>query len=240
MIYNANELLSIRDYFDPLHTTVDRAFVAAAEALERSAKIEEHPFFALARQNRQALVLWASQEAIVTNPFSQILFRVLSNIKNVHVRSILLPVVLGEHSELRNGVADKSHPWLIWNLCRSLGLSEADIKPTGAVVNFISVLEAVVDCPMRALGSLGVGNELMLLAEYRAVETCFDLICPEADYKEFLHANISEDEAHTALIGKAAASLTNLGYASEDFIEGAREGVNARVAYYDALLAEVS
>lgn len=225
------------DYFDPIKPDIDRSFVNVAEALEREAKIEEHPFFTVAKGKREAVVLWASQEAIVTNPFSQMLFRVMSNVKNVHVRSTLLPVVHGEHSPLRNGVADRSHPWLIWRLCRSLGISE--MRPTKAIIEFIGVLERDADSPMRALGVLGIGNELMLLAEYRAVEACFDAVCPEADYREFLHANIGEDETHTKLIGDAAAALAALGHSAADFIAGAREGVDARVRYYDMLLTEI-
>jgi hypothetical protein len=234
-----DDVIVVHDYFGALALNPDRSFVGAAEVLERKAKIEEHPFFLKAKNNREALVLWASQEAIVTNPFSQILFRLMSTIKNVHVRSILLPVVHGEHSAVRNGVASRSHPWLIWRLCRSLGISEDRILVTKAIRDFISVLEAAADDPMRALGVLGIGNELMLLAEYGAIQACFDAVCPEADYREFLQANIGEDETHTRLIGDAAAALVEFGYSSGDFIEGARVGVEARVSYYDALLKEV-
>jgi heme oxygenase-like protein len=235
-----DEPLAMRDYFQPLEGDPDRSFVTVAETIERDAKIENHAFFNVAKQNREALILWTSQEAIVTNPFSQILFRVISNIRNVHVRSILLPVVHGEHSSVRGGIAEKSHPWLIWRLCRSIGISETEIRPTEAIRRFIRVLELAADSPMRALGVLGIGNELMLLAEYGAVEACFDSVCPEADYKDFLHANIGEDETHTKLIGNAAAALTNFGYSSDEFITGAKEGVTARVEYYDRLLSEIS
>jgi len=234
----ADKVILVHDYFGALTLNPDRSFVKAAEGLERKAKIEDHPFFAQAKKSRAALVLWASQEAIVSNPFSQILFRLMSNIKNVHVRSILLPVVDGEHSAVSNGVANRSHPWLIWRLCRSLGISDDRILVTKAIRDFISTLEAAVDDPMRALGVLGIGNELMLLAEYGAVQACFDAVCPDADYREFLQANIGEDETHTRLIGDAAAALTEFGYSSGDFIEGARIGVEARVSYYDALLKE--
>ena len=229
----------IGEYFEPLKENPDSSFLKAAEAIERDAKIEDHHFFVVAKKSKPALVLWTSQEAIVTNPFSQILFRVISNIKNVHVRSILIPVVHGEHSPVRKGIAHRSHPWLIWKLCQSLRISNEAIKPTRAVVAFIKALEAEADNPMRALGTLGIGNELMLLAEYRAVETCFDAVCPEADYKDFLEANIGEDETHTKLIGGAAAALTTFGYNPDDFIAGARVGVAARVSYYDELLKEI-
>lgn len=231
-------VLSIGSYFAPVSWDGDHTFVEQAEAIERSAQIENHPFFREARHRRELLTLWAAQEAVVTNPFSQILFRVLSNIPNVHVRSIMLPVVHGEHSSVKNGVATKSHPWLIWKLCGSMGLDGSNIRPTKAVTDFIHTLEAAADTPMKALGMLGIGNEKILLAEYRAVEICFDYAYPEADYRDFLRANIGEDEVHTELMGKAAIALTSLGYAPDEFIDGAKLGVAARYKYYDDLLTE--
>jgi hypothetical protein len=228
----------VSEYFEPLRLDGDRSFLEAAQAIERAAKIESHPFFSIASSDRQALVLWAGQEAVVTNPFSQLLLRVISSIKNVHVRSILMPVVHGEHSPVRDGIAERSHPWLIWRLCRSLGISDV-IQPTRAVVEFIGVLEQACTNPMRALGTFGVGNELMLLAEYRAVEACFDAAASDADYREFLRANIEEDEGHTKLIERAALALQALGFSGDVYLAGAREGVAARVAYYDALISEI-
>jgi len=229
---------SIREYFQPVLTTGDRSFVSDAEAIERKAAIENHEFFAIAMNSREALKFWAAQEAIVTNPFSQILLHVIGGIKNVHIRSILMPVVAGEHSPIRNGIAGRSHPWLIWKLCRSLSLEEVDIFPSRAVSEFIATLESTVDEPMRALGALGIGNELMLLSEYKAVESCFEKAAPDAEYRDFLRANIGEDEEHTKLIGTAAAALTELGYDKGEFVRGAQLGVDARVAYYGTLLEE--
>lgn len=231
--------LKMGEYFEPLKENPDRSFVEAANKIERDAKIESHPFFAAAKNSRDAMILWTSQEAIVTNPFSQILFQLMSNVKNVHVRSILIPVVGGEHSRVKEGTASKSHPWLIWKLCRSLNIEAKDIKPTQAIIDFIKVLSDAAENPMYGLGVLGIGNELMLLAEYAAVESCFDVACPEADYKDFLHANIEEDEVHSRLIGDAAASLAALGFDSNDFLNGAKDGVQARVSYYDSLFNEI-
>lgn len=225
-------------FFEPIEVSTKAAFVAEAEAIERAAQIENHGFFPFAKRTPQALVLWASQELIVTNPFSQILARVFAQIDNVHVRSLLLPVLIGEHSGVRQGVAANSHPWLIWKLCRSLGLDKADIRTSKAVAAFIAALEEASDDLMYALGALGIGNELMLLAEYRAVESCFDACFPNAEYRDFLHANIAEDEGHTNLIGLGATALEKQGLSAERFLNGARAGVAARVQYYDALLAE--
>jgi len=231
--------LNMSEYFEPLKENPDRSFVEVANAIERKARIESHPFFEAAKNNRDAMILWTSQEAIVTNPFSQILFQLIGNVKNVHVRSILMPVVGGEHSKVKEGTATKSHPWLIWKLCRSLGIEAKDIKSTSAIIDFIKVLADSADNPMYGLGVLGIGNELMLLAEYSAVEKCFDSACPDADYKDFLHANIEEDEVHSKLIGNAAAALATLGHSQDDFLRGAKDGVQARVAYYDSLLIEI-
>jgi hypothetical protein len=230
------ENLQMSEYFEQLKDNPDRSFVETAYAMEREAKIEDHPFFTSAKLSRNAMVLWTSQEAIVTNPFSQILFRLISNIKNVHIRSILIPVVHGEHSKVKKGTAEKSHPWLIWRLCRSLGINATDIKPTQAIIDFVKTLEIASENPMYGLGVLGIGNELMLLAEYTAVESCFDVACPDAEYKDFLHANIGEDEVHSQLIGNAAASLAALGHNPQDFLNGAKDGIQARVKYYDDLL----
>jgi len=232
--------LNMNDYFEQLKENPDRSFVYTAVAIERNARVEDHPFFEAAKHSRNAMILWTSQEAIVTNPFSQILFQLIGNVKNVHVRSILMPVVGGEHSRVKEGTASKSHPWLIWKLCRSLGIEAKDIKPTKAVIDFIKVLSDAAENPMYGLGVLGIGNELMLLAEYTAVEKCFDTACPDAEYKDFLHANIEEDEVHSRLIGDAAAALATLGFDSKDFLAGAKDGVQARIKYYDELLRKIS
>lgn len=238
MILGADETITEAEYFAPLDFTSDRSFIAEAEAIEAAANIGRHPFFQTAYQRSDALRLWTAQEAVVTNPFSQILFATLAGIRNVHVRALLLPVVQGEHGKFARDRAQSSHPWLIWELCRSIGLGDQPIIPTRAVLNFVATLERTTSSPMRALGALGIGNELMLLSEYAAIERCFDRNFPQASYKAFLEGNINEDEVHTQLIERAAIALANSGGDARDFVEGARLGVNARVAYYDALLEE--
>ncbi len=99
------ENLKVSEYFDPLVENPDRSFVDTANMIERNARIEDHPFFSFAKGSRHAMILWTSQEAIVTNPFSQILFQLIGNIKNVHVLSMLMPVVGGEHSKVREDLS---------------------------------------------------------------------------------------------------------------------------------------
>lgn len=235
MFLTAQDRIIENGYFAPLSLGGDRNFIAEAEAIESAAKIADHPFFGLAKRNKQALLLWTSQEASVTNPFSQILLATLSHIRNVHVRALLMPVVAGEHGRVVDNRASKSHPWLIWELCMSLGVDKKPIVPTSALLEFVGTLERTTSNPMLALGALGIGNELMLLSEYSAIQSCFEALTPEAKFAEFLKGNISEDEVHTKLIEDAAVALRNAGFNSDDFLKGAALGVSARVKYYDTL-----
>jgi hypothetical protein len=238
MFLSVHDRIVESEYFAPLSLGGDRNFVSEAEAIESTAKIADHPFFDLARKNKEALLLWTSQEAAVTNPFSQILFATMSHIRNVHVRALLMPVVAGEHGRFVDGRASKSHPWLIWELCVSLGIDAQPILPTPALIAFIEALEATTTNPMLALGALGIGNELMLLSEYSVIQRCFEKLTPEAKFRNFLKGNISEDETHTKLIEDAAVALRNAGFQSDDFVRGAALGVAARVKYYDAIFAQ--
>ena len=63
--------LKMGEYFEPLTEKPDRSFVDVANKIERDAKIEDHPFFKKAKNSRDAMILWTSQEAIVTNPISE-------------------------------------------------------------------------------------------------------------------------------------------------------------------------
>jgi len=235
----SGEYLTVTDYFGPIQEVGTAPFVAEAAAIERDAAIEKHPFFPFAQTHRDAVVFWASQEAVVTNPFSQTLFRVLANIKNVHIRSVLMPVVEGEHDTVQSGIARRSHPWLLWELCLAIGIDPHKIRISEAVRQFIAVLNESANNPMRALGVLGIGNEMMLVEEYAAIRTCFDAHFPNKIHNDFLQANISEDVSHTRIIGHAATALWRLGFSATDFVSGARDGVAARVNYYDMLLREL-
>ncbi len=241
MISKQIDYFQAREYFCPINIPEIPLLILEAEKLDQILMIPKHPFFSAAKINPKALEFWVTQEAVVTNPFSQILFKVIARIDNVHIRSTLMPVVVGEHSIVRQGVATGSHPWLIWKLCNSIGLDYEDIVPSNAVKNFLETLESTIDNPMKALGALGIGNERILILEYRAIEECFDNLFPDADYKGFLHANILEDESHSVLIAQAATALTLISskYKEQDFLEGARIGVNARIDYYDKLFENI-
>ena len=50
MLIFKNEPININEYFEPFASDPDRSFVEVAEKIERTAQIENHPFFDFARQ----------------------------------------------------------------------------------------------------------------------------------------------------------------------------------------------
>jgi hypothetical protein len=227
--FDAPELASLPEH--------DRTIQAARSYLA-SANIADHPFFIKAAGNKDALALWTSQESVITNHFSQTLFAMMALIKNVHIRSFLLPVVAGEHSALKGGLATGAHPHLLAKLVEDTGMCPADVRPVSATIQFGGVLTASLSSLPRALGCLGIGNEAMLIPEYTAVEKLFAGLHPRAIFRPFLRANIEEDKTHSALMEIAAISTFNSELERNEFLAGAYEGVDARVRYYDRLIVE--
>ncbi len=221
-------------FMPPRASTPHRRLVAARRLADGSG-VGGHDFFTLGHTNPDLLRLWASQEAIVTGPFSQLLLILTSQLKNVHIRAQFLEVVSGEHNGVKNGVANGSHPWLLFELCRSAGLNLNNVRPLPATVRFLRRLAAELGDIHCALGAFGVGNERMLLTEYAAVQRCFEEALPEVASGGFLRANIAEDTVHSQIIELVATNL-----ADDDglnaYIAGARRGIRARLDYYDDLL----
>src|SRR5436190_2360794 len=92
---------SFAECFRPLPPKrVSEAIAEASRQLCR-ADIAQHPFFSFARESKDAIVRWTMQEVVVTNAFSQALFALYATIRNVHIRSFLLPVLTGEHSAIK-------------------------------------------------------------------------------------------------------------------------------------------
>lgn len=79
----------------------------------------------------------------------------------------------------------------------------------------------------------------MLVPEYVAVESLFSELYPREMYRPFLRANIEEDRAHSALMDVAATASFDSNEDRTEFLLGAREGVDARVRYYDDLLTMI-
>jgi pyrroloquinoline quinone (PQQ) biosynthesis protein C len=223
------------EYFDPSTKTTLHPVIELANRYQTEAHVECHPFFQLARRNRNALRIWAAQEAVVTNTFSQLLLFVSSQIRNVHLRAEFMEVISGEHHSLKGSTAVNSHPWLLRRLCLSIGLKVEEIMPLPCTTKFLKVLSDSTDNLLTALGALAVGNERMLVPEYTAVKACFAAAWPESAYYGFLDANICEDVAHAQIAESVASSLIRSDEDAECFYRGAAAGVDARIAYYDEL-----
>lgn len=224
------------DYFAPLQAPIALPqFIERSREIVAKSAIESHPFFSLARENPSALNEWTKQECVITNHFSLALLAMMASITNVHVRSLLMPVVAGEHSPIRHGRAYGSHPNLLAKLVTDLKIDPASITPLPFTATFVSQLFATGRSLPFWLGVLGVGNEALLVPEYGAVRVAFGFHHPSKVYRPFLTANIEEDSQHSALIEEAAACICVTEASKEGFLLGARRGVEARMSYYDAL-----
>jgi len=205
------------------------------------AHIGDHPFFKYAAGSSDALGVWVAQEAIITGPFAQLLASLAARIQNVHVRAMVMKVANGEHGPLRHNVAYQSHPWLLDQLRQSVGLSPHDIHILPETRAFLEVMFANCDASeMRAIGTLGMGSELLLIEEYGAVRRAFQTAWPSAQFQRFLDANINEDQEHSKLMIGAAQMMATLGDEPAEFLRGTRESVDARITYYSHLLETVT
>lgn len=225
--------------FLPPKTPELHPVIREAAALADTCGIESHPFFLFAGASPAALRMWVGQEVFVSGIFAQLLSLTASCLANVHQRAMLNLVVYGEHGNVRNGFAACSHPWLLHELTQSIGISSSELLIAPATRRFLSSLGKTMTSPMAALGCLGVGNERLLVPEYTAVRAAFSRAMPDAPYERFLRANIDEDTEHAALIACIASGLavSNPDLAGEYF-HGAEIAVEARLEYYDNLLAD--
>src|SRR5207245_1650604 len=66
----------------PRHPSVVAALRYATEC-----RIQAHEFFQFAGRSPAALVMWVSQELVVTGRFSQAALRLASSLENVHLRA---------------------------------------------------------------------------------------------------------------------------------------------------------
>jgi pyrroloquinoline quinone (PQQ) biosynthesis protein C len=214
---------------------------AVSEALRYASdrRIDSHPFFRKASKSKQALELWVSQELIVTGAFSQILLRVCAMIENVHVRTMVMEVVDGEHGPLRAGMAGASHPWLLHQLGESIGLAPASVQILAETEEFLAALETKAREPLTGVAAVGVGNERLILPEYAAVKRCFDACWPGSEYRAFLDANINDDLRHSELLADVGTIMIDNGADPQSYLRAAIESVDDRYHYYDRLLERV-
>ncbi|WP_234536378.1 iron-containing redox enzyme family protein [Streptomyces sp. R39] len=222
--------------FVPVETSTLHPVVELASRLVPDSGIEDHPFFRVAAGSRKALEFWVTQELFVTGVFAQLLNLTASAVVNVHQRARLNLVIQGEHGGVRKGAARASHPWLLHRLRESMGIPQEAVTVAAPTHTFLRALAGFMDTPVNALGGLGVGNEQMLVPEYGAVKQAFESAAPDADYAEFLHANIDEDTAHSAIMAHIASELiTRDPSLADGYLAAARGSVIARKEYYDEL-----
>lgn len=229
------------DWFEPLSRAPEHPALQQAEDYVVRKRIESHPFFVYAKDSRSALAAWVSQEVVVTGIFAQLLLKVAAEIKNVHIRAIMMEVISGEHgSNTPAGVASRSHPWLLHKLRVSMELQENEITPFAETEEFLQIMYEECSRPLSGIAALGIGNERLLVPEYTAVKQTFEHCWPEAAYKGFLNANIQEDINHSKLMREIAGELISKGGLADEYLNGASRSVDARYTFYDKLLARVS
>lgn len=226
-------------YFRPwINRDWDKA-IPSIEAYIASISWSGLPFFDHAYKCPELLKLWTSQEIITTNAFSQAVLAAASTIPNVHLRAVLSTVAQGEHGWVDSeGHATDSHPWLLHLLRESLNIPAGAIQPIRVTRDFICFLEDSVADPISAAATIGVGNERLLIPEYQEIEACFEAQLPDARFKPFLHANLTEDEIHYRLCYDAATHLIGMegGAAGRDFEAVAIDSINIRINYLQGLL----
>jgi hypothetical protein len=231
---------SYESEFSPIDLSQPHPVLAQAEDYLLSRKVGEHDFFSIAADSRSALILWVSQELVVTNRFSMYMMKLGSQIANVHIRAALSTVLGGEHMGYRDGLAQRSHPWYLHQLRNSLGLEPDLVEPLPETRMFLGLLDCECGTPLRGVAAIGVGNERFLVEEYGAVRRCFEQAAADSQYAEFLDANIEEDTAHANLMNEAAQGLINQGGDPADYLDAARLAVDSRLAFYDRLVERIS
>jgi hypothetical protein len=228
------------EYFQPVGTPTRHPVIFEADKYVENLHVERHPFFSVAMRSTEALELWVTQELVVTNPFSQLVLRAASLFNNVHLRAAVTEVAVGEHGRVKNGNAERSHPWLLHLLRESLSIPPAQVYPYEETEEFIEGLSNDCRSPIEAVAAIGVGNERLIIPEYEAIKRCFAECRPSADYRAFLDANIKEDVTHFNLMYDVAARLLTMGAEPNLYRDAAIRAVDRRYHYYDRLYKRVS
>jgi hypothetical protein len=231
--YIAGQSWNYSDWFDVPHSEVNHPVINAAEKIANEKNIGEHPFIELARNTQEPLIYWTKQELIITGPFSLFLFKLCTQIKNVHIRALMSQIAHGEHGSVRSHVAYRSHPWLLHTLAESMGIAPDQIVAAEETLEYLKTLDDESSDLIRGLGALGIGSEYLLLEEYTAIKSAFIAQHPTSKYEDFLDSNINEDRWHSSLVEVIASNLITTDEMASSFLLGAKNGVEARVKFYD-------
>jgi len=204
------------DWFDAPKRVRRAPEVSAALEYADSCGIRDHAFFQVARSDPAALKVWVCQELVVTGPFSQALLRLAAQISNVHLRSMVMVVINGEHGRLKGMEASNAHPWLLNQLRISMNLRREEVQPVAETLEFLATLDKETESILAGLAATGIGNERLILGEYGEIKKCFEECWPQSDYSRFLDANIGEDLRHSEMLCDVASSIIEQHGRAED------------------------
>ncbi len=227
-----------RWFMPPSSVEMHPVVMEIEEAISNSG-LEQHPFFDRAIASPAALRLWATQELVMTNAFSQIVLMATASVVNVHLRTMIGQVAFGEHGGAKGGIARRAHPWLLEQLRDSMGIPTNEVRPAPATIKLIDRLASATTDPLTAVAWIGVGNERLIIPEYTAVKRCFEACMPNVKYKKFLDANLHEDVAHTRMCYEFASALLHEGGDVKLYKQEALASIQGRLRYFDELLASL-
>lgn len=228
------------DWFQIPESETAHSVVNAAKKIATNKSIGNHPFIELARTKKDPLIYWVKQELVVTGTFSLLLFKLCSQINNVHLRAMMSEIAHGEHGSLKGYVAHRSHPWLLHKLRESMGIAANDVVPAGETIKYLQALEQDSNDLIRGLGALGIGSEFLLIEEYRAIKSAFATQLPTSEYEDFFNSNIDEDKWHSSLVEIIASNLITSDEMADQFLLGATRGIEARITFYDHAFERMS
>jgi hypothetical protein len=228
------------DWFRVPGSETTHPVITAAKKIATDKSIGNHPFIDLARKKKEPLIYWIKQELIVTGPFSLLLFKLCTQIKNVHLRAMMSEIVHGEHGSVEGNVAHRSHPWLLHNLKESMSIASNDVLPAEETIEYLQTLEQESNDLIRGLGALGIGSEFLLIEEYTSIKAAFAAQHQNTKYEDFLNSNIDEDQWHSNLVEIIASNLITSDELANQFLLGATTGVEARFTFYDHAFERMS
>lgn len=198
-------------------------------------RVLSHPFLQLVdsdRVTRADAIAWGLQDRHVSRAFPLELATLITLFPEPEQRLPLVENLWEEHGE---GDPAKCHVKLLDALLVSVGVPEAElgVAATAGTQEFL-------DTPARlgTLGRLGAfcyGNEYLALLEFPRLDDCFRRLFPDPDLRYFA-SNAEADEGHTELIEDLIGSECHSEADVAEVLAGAEAALDARCAFYDALL----
>jgi len=193
-----------------------------------------HPFLARIdgdRATRADAIRWALQDRHVSRAFPVELATLVTLFPEPEQRMPLVENLWEEHG---SGDVAASHVKLLDALLVSVGVTDLDAAPTPGTRAFLDVPATLGT--LARLGAFCYANEYLALLEFPRLEDCFRRLFPDPDLRYFA-SNAEADEGHTELIEDLIASECRTERDVAEVIAGAEAALDARCAFYDALLA---